>query len=255
MRPLNRRMSRATARPSWPAVRRQGWLARLARLGLRMAVLFAAASLLLVGLYRFVPPPLTGFMAYRHFEDWQAGRPYRPIIQTWRSYEALSPQLALAVVASEDQRFPDHYGFDFAAMGQALDASSRGRRLRGASTISQQVAKNLFLWPGRSFLRKGLEAWFTLALETVWPKWRIMEVYLNIAEWGDHLFGAEAASQRYFRKPAAKLGVAESALLAASLPNPHRFRADRPTGYLLQRQQWIVGQMQHLGVDYVSLDD
>lgn len=238
-----------------PAGRRRGGLARLVRFGLGLAVLFVAASVLLVGLFRFVPPPLTGFMAYRHFEDWQAGRPYTPMVRRWRSYEALSPQLVLAVVAAEDQRFTDHHGFDFAALGQALDASAHGRRLRGASTISQQVAKNLFLWPERSFLRKGLEAWFTVLLETLWSKQRIMEVYLNVAEWGDHLFGAEAASQRYFGKPAARLGAAEAALLAASLPNPHRFRADRPTGYLLQRQQWIVGQMQHLGRDYVSLDD
>jgi monofunctional biosynthetic peptidoglycan transglycosylase len=245
---MNRRLRR-------PASRRLGVVTGLVRFGLGLAVLFVVVSVLLVGLFRFVPPPLTGFMAYRHFEDWQAGRPYTPIVRRWRPYEGLSRQLVLAVVASEDQRFPGHHGFDFAAMGQALDASAHGRRLRGASTISQQVAKNLFLWPERSFLRKGLEAWFTVLLETLWSKQRIMEVYLNVAEWGDHLFGAEAASQRYFHKPAAKLGAAEAALLAASLPNPRRFRADRPTGYLLQRQQWIVEQMQHLGVSYVSLED
>ncbi|HLF98025.1 MAG TPA: transglycosylase domain-containing protein, partial [Methylococcaceae bacterium] len=124
-----------------------------------------------------------------------------------------------------------------------------------ASTISQQVAKNLFLWPSRSFLRKGLEAWFTLLIETLWPKQRILEVYLNSAEWGDHLFGAEAASQRYFHKPAARLGAAEAALLAASLPSPRRSRPDRPTGYLRERQQWILGQMRHLGPGYALPGD
>nr|WP_054772901.1 monofunctional biosynthetic peptidoglycan transglycosylase [Methylogaea oryzae] len=202
-----------------------------------------------------MPPPVTGVMAYRHFEDWQAGRGFSPMVQVWRPYDAIAPSLPLAVVASEDQLFPSHYGFDFGALRSAVDASLQGRRLRGASTISQQVAKNLFLWPGRSYLRKGLEAWFTVLIEALWSKRRIMEVYLNIAEWGDHLFGAEAASQRYFRKPAARLGGAESALLAASLPNPRRFRPDKPSGYLLMRQQWIAQQMQRLGAGYASWDE
>lgn len=230
---------------------RRGLLASMFYWLPRMLVMFLGASVLLVGLYRFVPPPLTGFMVYRHFEDWRAGRPYTPIAHSWRPYKSLSPHLALAVVASEDQLFPTHSGFDFGAMSRAVDASMHGRRLRGASTISQQVAKNLFLWPGRSFVRKGLEAWFTLLLETLWSKQRIIEVYLNIAEWGDHLFGAEAASQRYFHKTAASLGPAEAALFAACLPNPRRFRPDRPSGYVLERQQWIARQMRQLGTDYV----
>lgn len=252
---MNHRAHRANNRPSRPSCRRRGRFRRAFRIALRLAALFAAGSLLLVGLYRFVPPPVTGFMAYRHFEDWRAGRAFMPITQEWRPCNAISPSAPLAVVASEDQLFPSHYGFDFNALRQAVDASLRGRRLRGASTISQQVAKNLFLWPGRSYLRKGLEAWFTLLIEILWPKQRIVEVYLNIAEWGDHLYGAEAASQRYFRKAAAKLSVAESALLAASLPNPRRFRPDKPSGHLQLRQQWILQQMQHLGSGYVPWGD
>ncbi len=153
--------------------------------------------------------------------------------------------MALAVIAAEDQKFPEHWGFDVDAIETAL--GSEGERMRGASTLSQQTAKNLFLWDGRSWVRKGLEAGLTVGIETVWTKRRILTVYLNIAEFGQGTFGVEAAAQRYFHKPASRLTIAEAALLAAVLPNPIRFRADAPSGYVRQRQQWIMRQMRQLG--------
>ncbi len=165
----------------------------------------------------------------------------------WVPMALISPNMALAAMASEDQRFPEHYGFDFAAIQDALDDQDEGKPLRGASTISQQVAKNLFLWRGRSFIRKGLEAWFTVLLELLWPKERILEIYLNIAEFGDTTFGVEAAAQRFFNKPASRLRADEAARLAAVLPNPLRYRADQPSAYVFKRQRWIERQMQQLG--------
>jgi monofunctional biosynthetic peptidoglycan transglycosylase len=165
----------------------------------------------------------------------------------WTSYTAISPHVALAVIAGEDQRFPDHQGFDFVEIQDALEDQEEGKPLRGASTISQQVAKNLFLWSGRSFVRKGLEAWFTVLLELLWSKERILEVYLNIAEFGDYTFGVEAASRRFFNKPAARLTADEAVRLAAVLPNPLRYRVDKPSAYVLKRQRWIERQMGQLG--------
>jgi monofunctional biosynthetic peptidoglycan transglycosylase len=161
--------------------------------------------------------------------------------------ERIAPVAALAMVAAEDQRFPAHGGFDFAAIRAAIEQRLRGEPLRGASTISQQVAKNLFLWNRRSWLRKGLEAWFTLWLELLWSKRRILEVYLNIAEMGAGVYGVEAASRRFFGISAQELAPAQAALLAAVLPNPRRLRADAPGDYLRQRQRWILNQMHQLG--------
>ncbi|MGF1547655.1 MAG: monofunctional biosynthetic peptidoglycan transglycosylase [Thiotrichales bacterium] len=165
----------------------------------------------------------------------------------WVPLAALGAELPLAVVAGEDQRFPEHRGFDLHSIRQALAASGDGGRLRGASTLSQQVAKNLFLWQGRSWLRKGLEAYFTVLIEALWPKWRILEVYLNIAQWGEHRYGAGAASQTYFGKPPEQLSRREAALLAAVLPNPARLRVDAPSSQVLARAEWIRGQMGQLG--------
>ena len=165
----------------------------------------------------------------------------------WASLEQISPHAAIAVIASEDQQFPFHAGFDFNSIREAVRASERGKRLRGASTISQQVAKNLFLWSGHSFVRKGLEAYFTVLIEALWPKERILEVYLNIAQFGDGIYGVQAAAHRFWHKPAARLSSAEAAPLAAVLPNPLRLRADRPSPYVLLRRDWILGQMRDLG--------
>jgi monofunctional glycosyltransferase len=205
-------------------------------------------SVLLVAMLRFVDPWTSAFIIDARVSSWfdNDTRPWK-LQQRWRDYEQISKQLALAVVASEDQRFPDHYGFDIAQIQKALDEAERGRRARGASTISQQVAKNLFLWNGRSWVRKGLEVWFTLLIETLWPKQRVLEVYLNIAQFGRGIYGAEAASQVFFRKSAVRLSRAEAARLAAVLPNPIRFRVDRPSSYVLRRQGEIETQMAALG--------
>jgi monofunctional biosynthetic peptidoglycan transglycosylase len=167
----------------------------------------------------------------------------------WRDYGQISPQLALAVIAAEDQRFPDHNGFDFEQIQKAMDEAERGGRSRGASTITQQVAKNVFLWNSRRFLyvRKGLEAWFTLLIETLWSKQRTLEIYLNIAEFGSGIYGAEAAAQAFFHKPAKNLSRAEAARLAAVLPSPRRYRADNPGPYVQRRQNQIEAQMAALG--------
>ena len=155
--------------------------------------------------------------------------------------------MQLAVIASEDQKFPEHRGFDFASIGDALEDRDKGRRTRGASTITQQTAKNLFLWPGQSWLRKGIEAYFTVLIEWCWPKRRILEVYLNVAEFGRGVYGVEAAGRQYFRKSAAQLGPYDAALLAAVLPNPIRLKASSPSLYVRSRQRWIVDQMAGLG--------
>jgi monofunctional biosynthetic peptidoglycan transglycosylase len=169
------------------------------------------------------------------------------IAYQWFSYDDISKQIAVAVIAAEDQNFPFHFGFDFDQIEKAIEQHEHGRRLRGASTISQQVAKNLFLWEGRSFIRKGLEAYFTLLIELFWSKERTLEVYLNIIEMGDMVFGVGAASQIYFKKLPSRLTRSQAALLTATIPNPKRFSVRKPSGYILRRQNWILGQMSSLG--------
>jgi monofunctional glycosyltransferase len=227
---------------------RRGLVRRLAR---GSALLVAAALLLSVVAVltlRFVNPWTSAFMVGARVSSWVDDDP-RPwhLQQQWRDYSQISKQLALAVVASEDQQFPEHDGFDFRQIQKALDDAERGRRARGASTITQQVAKNLFLWNGRSWVRKGCEAWFTLLIEWLWPKQRILEVYLNVAEFGRGIYGAEAAAQAFFRKPAAQLGRPQAARLAAVLPNPIRLSAANPSRYVLRRQTQIERQMVALG--------
>jgi len=206
-----------------------------------------ASSVFPVLLLRFVPPPVSSFMAQRYIAARWAGQADFTLKYQWVGIRQISPQAALAVVASEDQKFPTHYGFDFASIDKALKDNPHRARPRGASTISQQVAKNLFLWPGRSFFRKGLEAYFTLLLETLWPKRRILEMYLNIAELGPGIFGVKAAGALYFKKTPEELTKMEAALLAAVLPNPLRLHAGSPSKYLRERQQEIMQQMEQLG--------
>jgi monofunctional biosynthetic peptidoglycan transglycosylase len=166
---------------------------------------------------------------------------------SWVDLEHISPNAALAVIASEDQQFPFHTGFDFKSIREAVRENAHRKRPRGASTISQQVAKNLFLWGGGGYVRKALEAWFTVLIELAWPKERILEIYLNVAEFGRGIFGVEAAARAFFHKPAARLSQPEAATLAAVLPNPIRLHADRPSAYVISRRDWIIGQMRGLG--------
>ena len=205
----------------------------------------AAAALILLSaglvlLLRWVDPPTSAFMLRQRMSG-------IPVDYRWVAMERISPSAALAVIASEDQRFFDHWGLDLKAIADAVEENRRRKRPRGASTISQQVAKNLFLWPGRSYLRKTCEVYFTLIMEACWTKRRILEVYLNIAEMGRGVFGVEAATQRFFHKPAARLSAGESAALAAVLPNPKRLHADRPSDYVRNRTWQILQQMNGLG--------
>lgn len=223
----------------------------LARRLLRIAGAAALALLLLTALpvlvLRWLHPLTTAFMLEARADAALAGQHGYRQDYRWASLEQISPHAAIAVIASEDQQFPFHAGFDFDSIREAVRASEHGKRLRGASTISQQVAKNLFLWSGHSFVRKGLEAWFTVLIETLWPKERILEMYLNVAQFGDGVYGVQAAAERFWHKPAARLTSAEAALLAAVLPNPLRLHAERPSAYVLERRDWILGQMRGLG--------
>ncbi|MEW6353418.1 MAG: monofunctional biosynthetic peptidoglycan transglycosylase [Pseudomonadota bacterium] len=219
----------------------------VARVLLKALLLFLVVTALLVGALRWVAPPASAFMI-RNYVDAQFSSVAQPPIQyRWVDYRDISPYMPLAAVAAEDQKFPSHNGFDLEAIERAVRHNMENKRVRGASTISQQVAKNLFLWPGRSYVRKGLEAYFTFLIETLWPKKRILEVYVNIAEMGDNVFGVGAASRVFFKKPASALNAREAALLAAVLPSPARFDATRPTPYIMQRQRWILMQMNALG--------
>ncbi len=212
-----------------------------------LAVISIAASVLAVASLRWINPPFTAFMAEAQAAAWSdrdANYVYR---HSWVDLDRISPNLALAVVASEDQKFPEHWGFDVPAIEKAYALNQHSHKVHGASTISQQVAKNLYLWSGRSYFRKGLEAYFTVLIEALWPKRRILEVYLNIAEFGYGTYGAEAAAQRFFHKPATRLSRGDAAVLAAVLPSPERFSAVAPSRYVQQRREWILGQMQALG--------
>jgi len=204
-------------------------------------------SVLQVVALRFIDPPFSAFMVARQLSA-MTHRDFKSrVAYDWRDLDRMAPSLPLALVAAEDQNFPVHNGFDFKAIEKARRSNARGRKVRGASTISQQVAKNLFLWSGRSWVRKGIEAWYTVLIETFWPKHRILEMYANIAEFGDGVYGAQAASRTFFGKDASRLTPAESARLAAVLPSPKRYHAARPGPYVQRRTNGIQRQMHHLG--------
>jgi len=212
----------------------------------RILVWFLAVTLLLVIFFKWVPVPVTPLMIIRCIEQKGEGKEMK-LEKDWESLDNISNKLQLAVVCTEDQNFLKHNGFDFTAIKKAVDENKWKKRTRGASTISQQTAKNLFLWPGRSWIRKGLEVYFTFLIEVFWSKERIMEVYLNIIEMGDGVYGAEAASQKYFNKPAVNLTASQAAAIAVILPNPRKFSATRPTSYTLKRQRFALRQMRYWG--------
>lgn len=229
------------------------FIKRLPKIILRIILGFFVISIFIVLLLKWLNPITSSIMIQRKVEAIVTFKERQMIAYQWFGYDDISKQMALAVIAAEDQNFPNHFGFDFEQIEKAIEQHNRGRKLRGASTITQQVAKNLFLWEGRSFIRKGFEAYFTLLIELLWSKERILEVYLNIVETGDMIFGVGAASQIYFKKLPSKLNRSQAALLTATLPNPKRFSARRPSGYVLRRQSWILGQMSSLGgVDYLK---
>jgi monofunctional glycosyltransferase len=217
---------------------------------LKIFVIFCFSfSIFLVIVYRFLPPPITPLMVIRVFEQIGEGNKIK-LKKDWVSIEEMSSQIPLAVMASEDQKFLQHNGFDWEAIKKAYDhnnSKAKKKKLRGASTISQQVAKNVFLWPGRSWVRKGLEVYFTFLIELFWSKERIMEMYLNVIEMGNGVYGAEAASQQYFKKTAKKLNRDQAASLAAILPNPRKYSADKPGPYVAKRKAWIKKNMDYLG--------
>ena len=220
--------------------RKKSFLRRLAWSILGLVVFCIAVSVIAVALLRWVNPPYSAFMAQTQMAAWAKHDRTYVFRHHWVGLNQISPNLPLAVVASEDQKFPEHWGFDVEAIEKAYEMNLHSHRVHGASTISQQVAKNLFLWSGRSYFRKGLEAYLTILIEACWPKQRILEVYLNIAEFGLGTYGAEAAAQRFFHKPAARLTRSDCAVLAAVLPNPDRLSAATPSAYVQQRRDWIL---------------
>jgi len=205
-----------------------------------------ALSIVLVVVFKWVPVPITPLMVIRNFETSQNDKS-SGWQHDWVSIDEISKNLQLAVICSEDQNFLNHHGFDMKAIEKALEHNKTGRKIRGASTISQQTAKNVFLWPQRSWLRKGLEAYFTFLIELAWSKERIMEVYLNSIEMGNGVYGAEAASQYWFKKSASRLSQQEAAAIAAILPNPRVYRANPASNYIQSRKEWIVRQMYFFG--------
>ena len=204
-------------------------------------------SFLLVLILRWMNPPTSMMMTIRRSEAAMNQRKDFRIDYRWVDWDQIALHLPLAIIASEDQNFPIHHGFDLEAISDAVKTRMNGGRLRGASTITQQVAKNLFLWPGKSLLRKGIEAYFTALIEIFWSKRRVLEVYMNIAEFGDGIFGAEAACQRYFGKPAGNIRLREAARLAAILPYPRAMNPTRPSAYVSKRAQWIQRQIVQMG--------
>jgi len=221
-------------------------LKKIYRFFRKLMLYFFIGSVALTIIYRFVPPPFTYLMIQRLVEQKMDGEDLK-LRKDWVSIDKMSPYLVRAVIASEDQHFNEHWGFDIEALQKAYQHNQKSKKVKGGSTISQQVAKNVFLWPGRSYFRKGLEAYFTILIEITWSKKRIMEIYLNEIEMGNGIYGAEAAAKKYFRKPAKDLSKRESALIAAVLPNPIRWTPANPNAYIQRRQYIILRAMRYVG--------
>ncbi len=206
---------------------------------------FFAITILWVLIYRFINPPVTWLMVQRGFERKIDGKDWK-MEKSWRDFDELSDNLKYAAMAGEDAQFLKHWGFDVKSIQKAYNKNQAGKPIRGGSTISQQTAKNVFLWPGRSWIRKGFEAYFTTLIELLWSKKRIMEVYLNVIEMGDGIYGAEAATRFYYKKPATRLSKAQAALLIAVLPNPRRWTPAKPTPYIYHKQYLILRNMRRI---------
>jgi monofunctional glycosyltransferase len=250
--PKNRIQPNAMNRAKTPPVAKQkSWVVVVRNYVLKGILYFLIGSVIWVVVLKFVPVWFTPHSIGRKFEAIANGRS-STIYSDWTSYNNISKEAALAVIASEDQQFPNHWGIDFKAMNNAFKYNMRGKKIRGASTISQQVAKNVFLWHGRSYIRKILEVYFTTLIELIWGKERILEVYMNVAETGPMTFGVEAASQRYFNKSAYSLTRNEAARIAAVLPSPLRFSIKNPSNYVNHRTAQIARQMRMLGRGYIA---
>jgi monofunctional biosynthetic peptidoglycan transglycosylase len=236
---------------SQPGATPRGALRRGLLLGWRLLVglviALALTSVATVEILRWVDPPASAFMLRHARVAAGLGRPPPHYHHHWVPWEEIPMSVRLAAIAAEDQRFPLHHGFDPVEIRKAWGHHRRGGTLRGASTITQQTAKNLFLWPERSWLRKGLEAWLTAWIELLWPKERILEVYLNIVQLSPSTYGVGAASERYFDRPLAELSLEEASLLAGVLPAPSAYRLDRPSPQLRRRADWIADQARRLG--------
>lgn len=228
---------------------------KLFKLLLKLLLYALVIPIIIVVIFKWVPVPATPLMAIRYFEQKQTDQ--KSVWKhDWVPLEDISKNLQLAVICSEDQNFLKHRGFDIQAIEKAIDDNQKGKRIRGGSTISQQTAKNVFLWPQRSWLRKGMEAYVTILIELIWSKERIMEVYLNSIEMGNGVYGAEAAAQYWFKKPASKLSKSEAAAIAAILPRPLKYKANPPTAYIASRKLWIMKQMMFFGpLKYDSEDE
>jgi monofunctional biosynthetic peptidoglycan transglycosylase len=222
---------------------------KIVRFLFKVFLWFVALSVISVVIFRFVPVPFTPLMITRAFEMKDNGKEMTSS-HDWVPIEEISPNLQKAVIASEDDLFLTHNGFNFKAMQKAFKSNQKGKKLKGGSTISQQTAKNVFLWQGRSYIRKGLEAYFTVLIELLWNKERIMEVYLNSIEMADGVYGAQAAAQHWYHKDAKNLTKYEAAGIAAILPNPRKFRATRSSGYTERRKGRIVKLMRYVKLDY-----
>lgn len=218
------------------------FISRLLRIFKIGSVFFFLSTIIITIIFRFVAPPVTPLMIMRVFGQLADGKELK-MSKQWVSFSEISPNLVKAVITSEDNKFMDHNGVDFGAIEKARKLNERGKKLRGASTISQQTAKNVYLWLGRNYLRKGLELYFTGLIELIWSKERIMEVYLNVIEMGDGIYGAEMASETYFHKPAKYLTRNEAALIAAVLPNPRNWNPAHPTPYIIRKKNWIIRYM------------
>jgi monofunctional biosynthetic peptidoglycan transglycosylase len=212
----------------------------------RILIWFLSVSILWVLAYRFINPPITLLMIERNIERKTDGKTFKTD-KKWMRFDDISDNMKRAAVSAEDQLFLKHMGFDIKAIEKAYESNEKGKKVKGGSTISQQTAKNVFLWPGRSWIRKGFEAYFTLLIEMLWSKERILEVYLNVIEMGDGIYGAEAASQAYYGKSCSSLSRAEAALIAACFPNPLRWTPAHPTRYIQHRQYLIMRNMRRLG--------
>jgi monofunctional biosynthetic peptidoglycan transglycosylase len=219
---------------------------------LKFAIIFFVSTVLIVFAMRWINPVTSSIMIQRQISSLLKGD-FQLVNYHWVDYDDVSKYMPIAIVAAEDQNFPNHFGFDFKQIEKAMKQNKKGKRIRGASTITQQVAKNLFLWEGKSFIRKGIEAYFTILIELLWDKKRILEVHMNIAEFGKNIFGVGIASLAYYKLPPGKLSMSQAALLAAVLPNPLRYSVLKPSGYVRGRQNWIISQINSLGgSDYLK---